>query len=307
MKTISVLDSYRNYNWKRHMRSMEKEEEREGLEDDDFIIEAEFEDLDDDDDDEEETEVEAELSPEHRAAIQRRLHARNANQEIVASNDEGPITKEQLMMWLYMLSCEAEKSNTKNAKKIRKLKPFKIDSKPNALNAYLHRALQDRNDGLHIEHIIGKVLELGYQTKSKYHLYSRVSRLLNKQYEQYEKVGKAKFKLRNIVSAKDTSPTVHIQHDKKLASLQDVIIMMLRRFNTTEGLHPSHVKDLLDRCTGGRISYDQIHRAMQDESVFDRNGPVYAIKKTDNATTIKNETKDIVGTKSTEQSGSATV
>jgi hypothetical protein len=150
----------------------------------------------------------------------------------------------------------------------------------NSIENYIARALQNSETGMHLNDIITGIEALGWRTTSVHHKYAEVYRAIRQHYYMFEKMGKAKFRLRAAFSQRpmDRTPiSISVDTNKgKLTTLKDIAVSVVEKFYAPPGIYPSLVWAIMRRM-GYDCSYSAVYKAMQDESKFVKEGFFYAL------------------------------
>ena len=170
----------------------------------------------------------------------------------------------------------------KRCRTITTIEPSKFDVEQTSTVAFIFRALQNDNDGKHINTIITNIEQLGWTTTSIYHKYSDVYSAIRKNYYMFERVAKATFRLREAFA--NRTPAVRSANIVKLPAptqnlvrLKDVAVCVVEKFHRKPGLSTHLVWSIMHHI-GYRCYYRSVQRVMQDKKLFSRRGNYYTAK-----------------------------
>src|ERR1700722_3442634 len=161
--------------------------------------------------------------------------------------------------------------------------PDQFQISPTSIESYIAKVLRGNDDGLHLSEIIERLEQIGWKTTSVHHKYAKVNSAIRRHYYMFDKVGKAKFRLRAAFEPRPIERTTAAHQSDpnkdKLITIKDIVVGVVQKFYAPPGLYPSVVYAILQRM-GYNCSYSAVYKAMQDESKFVREGFVYALAGT---------------------------
>lgn len=158
------------------------------------------------------------------------------------------------------------------------INPDQFRIAPNSIESLIAQALRGNDAGLHINDIIPRLEALGWRTTSVHHKYTEVYRAIRRHYYMFEKLGRAKFRLREAFAQRPAEPRSPRQSNptsKKLTTIKDIAIGVVQKFGDAAS-SPSIVWAIMLRM-GYDCSYSSVYKAMQDEKVFKRDGFFYSL------------------------------
>ena len=145
------------------------------------------------------------------------------------------------------------------------------------LYAKIYQTLSEAKKPLHITSIIDRVLQLGWTSKSKYHLYAQFQQMLNRHYTMFMRVGRGTYCLRSGFADKPTKQVAAVRKrpcSSSVSSIRDITLTIVKTYAPEQGATPAEVHIMLNNVFGIRCAYSTVYRAMQSDK-FKRNGQFY--------------------------------
>jgi hypothetical protein len=177
-----------------------------------------------------------------------------------------------------------QEASEKQAADIKVVDQTEFIVQPGSTEHFIQQVLLASPHGLHTNQIIEQIEAAGWVSESKYHRYSAVNKALRQHYYMFASVkdgDKRKYKLR-LAFRPDYHPKKigvvkrQRRQDDKIPTLKDIIADTIRHCKK-QTMYPSKVVSILQRM-GYDVTYNAVHIAMQDETVFRRDGFQYGLQ-----------------------------
>jgi hypothetical protein len=178
-----------------------------------------------------------------------------------------------------------QEANERQAADIKVVDQAEFVVIPGSTEHFIQQALLANSHGLHINEIIEAIEAAGWVSESKYHRYSAVNKALRQHYYMFASIrdGKTRrYKLR-LAFRSDYKPKkigVSLREKRQganIPTLKDIVADIIRQCKK-QLIYPSKIVSILQGMGYRDVSYKSVHAAMQDETIFRREGFAYGLQ-----------------------------